>query len=404
MAEDQSVEAVIAFLLGALIFLSLFIRSGMVRLRLPPPVGLIALGIGLGYLDAEFGVIGATGTEVVRIFGSIGIVALLFRVGLESDLAGLRRQLPQSSLIWIANMTISGGFGFLAGWLLGLDLLARLVLAVAFSATSVGVSVALWRDAGMLRGAAGQKFLDVAELDDVSGIALMALLFAVAPVIGGGDGGLGAALGSALAAFAVKIAGFGAFCYVLSRFAERRFVGFWQRRMSETDLTILTAAVGVMIAAGSAWIGLSFAVGALFAGFVFSRDRDRVEESHAYGAFVDAFAPFFFISIGLTFRPDVAADAVVLAVPLFVAAVLGKMVGTTGPALLKMDRTSALALGVSMVPRAEITMVITERARHADLIDDTVFGAILVVVMATCITAPPVLARLLARLRAGRQR
>lgn len=114
----------------------------------------------------------------------MGIVFLLFRVGLESELRKLVENLRDATLVWLADIAASGALGFVfAHHLLGLALVPSLFVAVAMTATSVGVSVAVWREEGALDSRRGQLLLDVAELDDVSDVVLMALLLAVAGVL-----------------------------------------------------------------------------------------------------------------------------------------------------------------------------------------------------------------------------
>lgn len=399
MEEAQFSAASLAFMIGGLIFLSFVVRQFLARFSVPALVGYIGLGMGMSIVDRRWAVLDATGQSVFDVLGSIGIVALLFRVGVESDLSALRRKLGQSTPIWLGSVAVAGAAGFAAAYyVLALDWLPSLFVGAASTATSVGVSVSVWSDAGAMQTENGERLLDVAEMDDISGVALLSLLLAVAPILNGsGRLSLGTAIGETAALFFLKFVGFALLCVLLSRFAERPVTAFWQRRLSRVDLTILIAAVGIMIAAAAEWLGLSMAIGALFAGFVFSRDRDSVRESNAYQAFLDLFAPFFFIVIGLNFDPGVASQALSLAVPLFVAAVLGKFLGTALPALLAAGTTGAVLIGISMVPRAEIAMIIMERGRQQGYVPDTVFGAMLLVSLATSTVAPIVLQRLLQR-------
>lgn len=402
--DTLSIEMLAPFLIGALVFLSLVVRNLFERVHVPALVGYIGLGLGLSLLDDRSGLLGETGRAVLDVLGSIGIVALLFRVGLESDLAGLLGKLRESVPIWFGSVVVAGASASAtAWWLLGLDWIASLVVGVAASATSVGVSVGVWQDAGAMKTENGERLLDVAEMDDISGVALLALLIAIAPVLqGSGEGGEGSGsvlslVGGAAALFALKLAAFSLFCWLLSRYGEAPVVGFFQRRMSRTDLTVLVASVGIMIAALAEMIDLSIAIGALFAGFVFSRDAERVRENHAYTAFLDLFGPFFFIAIGANFEIGALSQSLGYALALFVAMAAGKLVGTAIPALRSAGKQGAVLIGVSMVPHAEITMIVMERGRQAGLVSDAVFGAMLLASIATCIVAPIVLQSLFRR-------
>lgn len=406
MGAESNPAALLVFVIGALLFATLVLRTVLDRNHVPALVAYILLGLGLGALDGRTALLGDDGALVIDTLGKVGIVALLFKVGLESDVEGLQRKLGESTPIWIGSIGLAGGLGFFTAYtMLSLDLLESLFIGVAATATSVGVSVSVWESLGVTASDNGQRLLDVAEMDDISGIAMMALLFAIAPLLQGTSGeSLGPVLMREAVLFLAKLAGFAALCWLLGRFVAHRFTEYWRSRMSRADLTIFVAAVGIVIAATSEWIGLSLAVGALFAGFIFSRDRASVEESHSYRAFLDVFEPFFFISIGFNFSPEAAASSLGLAVPLLLAAVAGKFIGTALPAVRAAGVTGAVILGVSMVPRAEISMIIMERGREQNFVSDAVFGAMLVVAIVTSVLAPLVLRPLMARWPQGRER
>jgi Kef-type K+ transport system membrane component KefB len=394
-SDTLSIEMLAPFMIGALVFLSLVVRNLFEKVHVPALVGYIVLGIALGLIDERTQLLGETGRTVLDVLGSIGIVALLFRVGVESDLGGLVSKLRQAVPIWLGSVIVAGASAFAtAWWLLNLDWIASLFVGVAATATSVGVSVGVWQDARAMRTENGERLLDVAEMDDISGVALLALLIAVVPVLqgsGGAEAADGAALsavGSAAGLFALKLAAFSLFCFLLSRYGEAPAVGFFQKRMSRTDLTVLVASVGIMIAATAEMLGLSIAIGALFAGFVFSRDSKRVKENRAYTAFLDLFAPFFFIAIGANFETGSLTQSLGYALPLFLVLVLGKLIGTGAPAIPSAGKEGAVLIGVSMVPRAEIAMIVMERGRQTGLVSDAVFGAMLIASIATCILAP----------------
>lgn len=116
----------------------------------------------------------------------MGIISLLFRVGLESNLAGLIRQLPCASFILLGNLSCSGILGFLAASkLLSLKLIHSLFISIAMIATSVGISVSVWQEAKVLDTDNGELLVDIAEMDDIAAIALMSLFFAMIPVLNG---------------------------------------------------------------------------------------------------------------------------------------------------------------------------------------------------------------------------
>lgn len=402
MIESQVHTIVLLLLVGACIILSMLIKAGFKQMGLPALVGYLALGFMLRLLDATQA--SFLSQEVLAGFAflaDIGIIVLLFRVGLESDLAGLLKQLPRASVLWIGNVLVSGGLGYLAAYyLLALPLLPSLFVAIAFTATSVGVSVGVWQDAKALKSSNGALLLDVAELDDISGIFFMGLLFSLAPILKEG-------LGRNLLPTLLRTTGLLFFwlfvfiigCIVFSRFAERPLSHFFSTNESQPGPMLTVAGTGFIIAGLAGLLGFSIAIGAFFAGLVFSRDPGVVKINASFDSLYDLFSPFFFIGIGLSIDPGVLTSALGPGLLLLLVAVLGKMIGTSAPALLMTDGKSAFLLGLSMIPRAEIAMVIMYQGHHLGewAVSSELFGAMVLVSAATCLIAPLTLYPLLSR-------
>jgi Kef-type K+ transport system membrane component KefB len=267
------------------------------------------------------------------------------------------------------------------------------------TATSVGIPAQVWRDAGALDSEHGERFLDVAELDDISGVVLMALLFALLPVLREpGSGGLLRVAGEVAATLA-KLVAFAAVCALFSRYVAGRWTWFLQRIRSEPNPMLGLAGVGFVIAATAALLGFSVAIGAFFAGVAFSRDPRAVREDANFGALYELFSPFFFIGIGFHITPGALTGAVGVGLVLLIAAVAGKLLGNIGPAWPFVGWSAALVLGVSMLPRAEITMLIMRRGSSLGdwAVPPSVYAAMVLVSAVTCIGAPVVLRALLRR-------
>jgi Kef-type K+ transport system membrane component KefB len=141
------------------------------------------------------------------------------------------------------------------------------------------------------------------------------------------------------------------------------------------------------------------AIGAFFAGLVFCERRERIADQTPFLALHDLFVPFFFFSIGLKVNPEALGGAWLLGLVLLATAVLGKLLGTGLPSAPMVGLSSAATLGVSLVPRAEITMIITQRALEAGpwALSQDAYSAMVLVVLATCVLAPPTLHHLIRR-------
>ncbi len=401
MNGSETHIAMLVLLFGGITVLALGLKAALQPLRIPPLVGYLALGLGLRLAEAHFGLLGDPGREIINFLAKLGVIALLFRVGLESDLPGLVSQLGSASIIWLGNMIASAAAGYLAArYVIGLEVLPSVVIAVAMTATSVGIPARVWQDADALDSDDGERFLDVAELDDISGVVFMALLFAVLPTLReDGQGSLLPVLASKAGLFGLKLIAFAAVCVLFSRYVEKPFTRLVRRIESGPDPMLVVVAVGVLVAAVAGLLGFSMAIGAFFAGLIFSRDPQSVKVDASFAPLYDLFTPFFFVGIGLAMNPGLFLPALGVGGVLLLAAVIGKLIGTTGPARYYTGWYGASVLGVSMVPRAEITMLIMHRAAgmDGDVVPGAAYGGMVLVSAATCLLAPPILSYLLKR-------
>jgi Kef-type K+ transport system membrane component KefB len=386
----ESAITILVVLIAVCILASVLLRNLFNRVHLPPLVAFVLFGFGVRLADSQVSLLPEGGMEVFDVLAKVGIICLLFRVGLESDPGGLRAQLGRAGRVWIGNVGLSFLLGYLvARYGLALDLLPSLFVGVAMTATSIGVTVRVWDRADRLSTPSGRLLLDVAELDDLSGVILMALLFGMAPVLQqqGGGAGLAATAAAAGGWILLKLVLFGGICYVFARYVEDCLTDCCAKLQPRPDPMLFLLAIGMLVAGVAGWIGFSMAIGAFFAGLIFSGDPDAVKMERNFGALHELFVPFFFIHVGLLMPPHHLWAAAGTGALLFVVAVAGKVLGGGLPALTFKGPRAAGLLGLSLVPRAEITMVVMShgRAFGEGLIPAVVFSGMIWVVLLTCV-------------------
>jgi len=381
---------------AALLIVSMLARSMLARVRVPGIVGFLLIGVGVRAATGGEQGLPEGAAVLMNVLGQLGVIALLFRAGLETNLSELLKQAPTVAPIWIANVVVVGSASYATGWYLGMGMIPSLIVAVALTATSVGISVAVWEQRGKANTRAGRVFLGVAGLDDISAVALMAILFAVAPELRDGGEVVGIEVVLRFGWTLLKITLFSSGCYLFSRFLEHRLrKGVYALENPAAGLLTIVS-ISIVIASIAGLMGFSVAIGAFFAGLAFSRDPEAVRQETAFDLVHDLFVPFFFIGIGLSINLSVALGATGLGLALLIPAVIGKLLANGLPAWRTVGGVSALAIGVSMVPRAEITMVIMERARELGpwAADERSYAAVTVVSLMTALVAPVVLQRL----------
>jgi Kef-type K+ transport system membrane component KefB len=393
---------IFVLLMGGIIILSILIRYLFRRAGVPSLVGFLILGFLIRLANLPLAFLTEPTKDIFEFLGTIGIIFLLFRVGLESNITGLLRQLKRATIIWFGNVVFSGATAYVTSYfLLGLAVIPSLFVAFALTATSVAVSVSTWQEARAINSPMGELLVDSAEMDDVSGVILMALLFAVAPVMQGDtEVNLANVAFKTLGLFLAKLIGFGAFCYLFSRYLERPMTRFFKRLEPGLCCPLLVIiGVALAVAAMAGLLGFSVAIGAFFAGLLFSRDPEAVKEEAHLSILYELFTPFFFINVGLSVDPNTLTAAIWLGLILLVAAIVGKVAGNSLPALVSNRWTDALLLGVSMIPRAEIAMVIMHQGLLLGdwAVPTSVYSGMVFVSLITLVISPIVIRFMLKR-------
>jgi Kef-type K+ transport system membrane component KefB len=406
-AQGLSYPLVIA-LLGIIIVVTLWIRSGLTRIGLPPLVGFMIFGLLIRMIDTKAHFLSADVQEILNFLADVGVIILLFRVGMESNLKGLLRQIRHASIIWTGDVLLSGLLGFAAVYyVLGFSFIPSLFVGIALTATSVGVSISVWEEVNATRSPTGELLLDVAEMDDVSGVVLLALLLALAPQLRGGfSGGIGRAVAGTTSIVLAKLLAYAAFCVLFSLYIEKHVTRLFSKLKRAPDPMLLVAGIGFIIAAAAGLLGFSLAMGAFFAGLVFSRDPKAVRLNSPFGGLHDLFVPFFFLSIGLGINPADLTPSFALGAALCLVAILGKLIGDGSLSLALTTRKSAILFSLSMIPRAEIALIVMKKGLQLGdwAVPGRVFSAMAMVSVVTCILSPIVLRELLNRWKPGERR
>lgn len=403
---EQLEHEIIVFvlLMGVILLLIRLLKYGLKRISTPSIVGFILVGFLIKLIDARLGFLSSFILEVFQFLSIIGVFLLLFHVGLESNYKNLLDKIKSASVVWVGNVVCSGGLGFVvAYYLLGIDLIPSLFVASALTATSVAISVAVWEEADVLKTSSGELLVDSAVLDDMSGIVIMAFIFALAPILRDhASNSVLPTLAKSLGITLLKFAAFTAACVLFARYLERHITGFFKKLETQQWGTIIViVGLGLIIASISELIGLSIVVGAFFAGLMFSRDPEAVKQETPFNILYELFTPFFFINLGLNIETGNLSTALGLGGVLLLIAVAGKVIGNTVPAVKFTSWSNALFLGVSMIPRAEVAMVIMQRGLELGdwAVSSEVYSSMVFVTITSALLTPVLLRLLLRRWR-----
>jgi Kef-type K+ transport system membrane component KefB len=357
------------------------------RLGQPTLIGEILAGVVLG--PSILGLVEPT--EVIEVFAELGVVFILFWVGLETkihDLLGVGRSAAGVGVLGVL-LPFAAGYAIAAAR--GEDTGTALFFGAALVATSVGITSAVLIGVGRLDSRAGRTILGAAVVDDI----LAMLIVAVASAVALGD----EASPTEILVIAGMALAFVAFFAFGGTTFMRRFPGVLKApRFSESPL--LPAVILCLgLAALSAEIGLAAIIGAFLAGMMVAETTAQHPIEEEVAPLYAFFAPFFFAFIGLQVDLGVYASlAVVGALTLItLVAVVTKLVGAyigargmTGP--------ESLFVAVGMVPRGEVGIIVASIGIGAGALGEEAFALIVGMAILTTVIVPPVLRVLAPRL------
>lgn len=353
------------------------------RLGQPTLVGEILAGLLVG--PAVFGLVEPS--EVLEVFAELGVVFLLFWVGLETKLSDLREVGPTAMSVGILGVAIpfAGGVGL--GVALGEGTATSLFIGAALTATSVGITSAVLLELGVLDQRASRTILGAAIVDDILALLLVAVAAGVAAE-GGVDVGAIAVTAGIAVAFVAFVALGG------TQLLARRPALLHTPRFSESPL-LPAVIICLGLAAFASQIGLAAIIGAFLAGMIIAETRDQHPIEEEVAPLYAFFPPFFFAFIGLEL--SLAAfgelDTVLLLAGVTLLAVVTKFAGAYVGAL-RMGRRDATFVGVGMVPRGEVGIIVAGIGNATGTIDGELFAIIVGMSVITTLVVPPILRRL----------
>jgi Kef-type K+ transport system membrane component KefB len=361
------------------------------RLRMPGVVGEIAIGavIGpslLGWITpAEI----ASGTPL-DVLAEIGVVLLLFSVGLETRLDDLKKVGRSAVLVGVLGVLLPFGLGALWAHGEGFVWVKSLFIAAAFVATSAGITARVLQELGVLKRIESRVILGAAVIDD---ILAMLLLGVVSSLQAGGSfeiGSLLLTLGGAVGF--VAIIGWGG-----TQVMKRRSYWLDAPISSHSPLTIVLA-LCLGLAFLSTKFGLAAIIGAFLAGMIASETRQREALEHRTEPLLALLTPFFFVITGAKVSIDALAntDALLMLLVVTLLAIFSKLVGGFIGAL-SLGKRGAAIVGFGMVPRGEVGVVIASLGLAAGVFNEKVYAVIVAMSLLTAMVTPPVLAWLLKR-------
>lgn len=345
--------------------------------------GVLAGPSALGWVDPHH--------QALQLLAELGVLILLFAIGLETDLAQLLRVGVTSMTVAVVGVILPFALGYVACLALGLTGLRPIMAAATLTATSVGITARVLSDLGYLRSGEGQIILGAALIDDVLGLLLLTIIEGIAD-------GQGVSASMVLGA-AGRAIGFLLVATIVGRWIVPRLFRLALRLPLPGTITVFAMILALSMAwladrCGSAMIIGAFAAGLLLAGL------PQVHEIERGIAGIGHFLiPVFFVSVGASvdlgalnpMQPE-SRFALLAGGVLIAVGIVGKLLAGYAPFWYRGNKT---IVGVGMIPRGEVGLIFARIGLASHVFDAGLFGAATLMVMVTTLVVPPCLKRLL---------
>ena len=403
----------------------------MEKIGQPAVVGELLAGILVGNLVlVGFGAMEPAKTDpVLGFIAELGVIILMFQIGLESNLSAMRKVGLRALLVAIIGVVVPFGLGtFVLGPLLFPDLStnAHLFLGATLTATSVGVTARVFKDMGALQSPEAQIVLGAAVIDDVIGLIILAVISGIVTTGGANLDAVSWIIAKALLFLVGAL-----------------LIGQWAAPTISSGFAKINTGVGMkfslaivfcfLLAYLAAAIGLAPIIGAFAAGLVLDevtfKDYDQMDivpdvqaalhdapaptklrvqavlERHSMHHLetltvpvANLFVPIFFVYTGMQVNLSTLFDlrALVIALALTVVAFLGKLVSG-----LAAGSANKWIVGWGMAPRGEVGLIFAVVGKQLGVVDDQTFSVVVIMVMLTTLLTPMILSALIRRQNKG---
>jgi Kef-type K+ transport system membrane component KefB len=390
--HDLSVPSLF-LVLAAMLIAAKLLGELAERIGQPAVLGELVAGVLLG--GSILGIVPAEGpvAEVVTVLAQLGVVLLLFEIGLETDLREMFRVGTASLAVATVGVVLPFVLGF-AYWAYvphaagggTTDLTtAAIFVGATLTATSVGITARVLSDLGQMGSQEAKIIIGAAVIDDVLGLVILS-------VVSGMAAGVSMPALGILRVFAVAV-GFLIVALLVGRFVMPGLFDLVVRMRVRYVLLVFAFAFALGLAAVASAAGSALIIGAFAAGIILSGTNQFDTIEREVRPVASIFAPIFFVSVGASVnlrlldptRPG-AASLLGVAAALTLLAIVGKIAaGWAAP----WARFRRVVVGVGMVPRGEVGLIFADIGRRAGILNEAVFGAMLLMVMATTFVAPP---------------
>lgn len=382
MTDAHSIPHLL-LVLAALLATAKMLGALAQRAGQPAVLGELLAGVLLG--GSVFGLLDPA-DPVIHALSELGVIVLLFEIGLHTDLRAMAKVAGTASAVGIVGVVLPFALGYAAASsLLGLERIPALLCAAALTATSIGISARVLSDIGQLKSPEGQVVLGAAVLDDIIGLIVLSV---VASIVTGGSW----TVSGVLRTTAIAV-GFIVVALTVGRLFARPVFSSIETIRAPGTLSAVALAFAFLLSSLAATSGSAMILGAFAAGIVLHTTAERAEIERATTTIGHLLVPVFFASVGAAVELTAFTESKTLAIAglLILVGVAGKFAAAYAPWWFHGNKP---LIGVAMIPRGEVGLIFAQMGLATRAISPSLFSALALMVLVTTFLAPPILARI----------
>jgi Na+:H+ antiporter len=383
MTVSEFLLALIAIFAAAKLFGEIAERVGQPAV-LGEMIGGMVIGVsGLHLID--------THSAILRLMAELGVILLLFLIGLETDIRRLLAAGRAATSVAATGVLLPLAAGIAVGRALGYPFTVALLLGAALTATSVGITARVLSDLGQLKSNESQIILGAAVLDDILGLICLAI------VVGIASGERMTAWG--ITRIVVIAFGFIALALLIGSILAPTLIALVTRLRVGKALFFASMIFGFGLAWAADIVGSGMIIGAFAAGLVLARTDSGKDIEHEVRDVAQFFIPIFFVMVGAAVDLKSLSPFDPATRPFFLIGILLTLVGIVGKVVAGFAAfgrpVRRLVIGVGMVPRGEVGLIFAQLGLSTGLLTTGLYSSLALMVIVTTFVAPPALRALL---------
>ena len=366
-----------------LALLALLLGGGMIgagimkKIKFPTIIGFIIIGM----IAGPYGLGIVKDVDLINLLAELGIIILLFVVGLEFSLQKLRQAGIKAIIVGLTELSIMFFLAYIGAFSLGWSHIESLYLAGILSISSTAISLRLMRDMKLVKTKEFNTVITILIVEDLAAVLLLVILDNASAGQGIAITDVGILILQSLAFFVVALA------------AGIKLVPKLLDKIHGLDIQegpfITALALGFGLAVLAHFLGQSSAIGAFIMGMIIASSKHSEPITKRVLPLRDFFGVIFFVSIGMLVNITVIPDVVLISIPIIILAVIGKFVGNFfGSTMSGHDFVGASTVGSVMVPRGEFSFIMAKQAVDGGAVRDSLYPITMLVTLATMFCMP----------------